>query len=81
MPIDQEHLGNADGCCPVDENTRLVAKVAHLYHERGLGESAIAERLNISQARVSRLLRDAAAQGIVRTIVVQPDSLSSDEDG
>lgn len=57
---------------------RLLVKVARLYHGRGLRQSEIAERLRISQARVSRLLQQAEAQGIVRTIVVLPPGLNSD---
>lgn len=51
---------------------RMIATVAWLYHTRGLRQSAIAERLHISQSRVSRLLEQAVELGIVRTIVVLP---------
>jgi len=51
---------------------RMIATVAWLYHTRGLRQSAIAERLHISQSRVSRLLEQAVDLGIVRTIVVLP---------
>ncbi len=51
---------------------RMVATVAWLYHTRGLRQSAIAERLNISQSRVSRMLEQAVDLGIVRTSVVLP---------
>lgn len=51
---------------------RLIATVAWLYHTRGLRQSAIAERLNISQSRVSRLLEQAVDLDIVRTVVVLP---------
>lgn len=54
---------------PVDGQVRLMTKVARLYHERGVRQAAIAESLNISQAKVSRLLKRAAAAGIVRTTV------------
>lgn len=60
------------------ERLSLVTKVAKLYHEAGLRQPEIAERLNISQSRVSRLLREAVASGVVRTIVVSPDGLFSD---
>src|SRR5947209_3259730 len=53
---------------PVDQ-VRLIMKVARMYHERGVRQPAIAERLHISQARVSRLLKRATELGIVRTIV------------
>lgn len=51
---------------------QLIATAAWLYHTRGLRQNAIAERLRISQSRVSRLLEQAAELGIVRTTVVLP---------
>jgi DNA-binding transcriptional regulator LsrR (DeoR family) len=57
---------------------RLLVKVARLYHTRGLRQSEIAERLRISQARVSRLLQQAESLGIVQTVVVLPPGLNSD---
>src|SRR6476659_6538322 len=50
----------------------MIATVAWQYHTRGLRQSAIAERLHISQSRVSRLLDQAVELGIVRTVVVLP---------
>jgi DNA-binding transcriptional regulator LsrR (DeoR family) len=55
-----------------DEHLRLMTKVARLYHERGVNQPEIARRLHVSQARVSRLLKQAEAEGIVRTTVVVP---------
>jgi DNA-binding transcriptional regulator LsrR (DeoR family) len=57
---------------PDPGSTRLIATVAWLYHTRGLRQSAIAERMRISQSRVSRLLEQAADLGIVKTLVVLP---------
>lgn len=50
----------------------MIATVAWLYHTRGMRQNAIAERLNISQSRVSRLLEQAVELDIVRTVVVLP---------
>lgn len=61
-----------------DERLSLVTKVAKLYHEAGLRQPEIAERLNLSQSRVSRLLKQATETGIVRTVVVSPEGLYSD---
>src|SRR3954451_7956233 len=58
-----------------DEQLRLMTKVARLYHEHRLRQPEIARRLHISQARVSRLLSEAAREGIVRTTVVVPDGV------
>lgn len=57
---------------PTSEDTRLMTKVARMYHEQGVRQPEIAQRLNISQPRVSRLLKKAVETGIVRTTVVAP---------
>lgn len=54
------------------EQVRLMARVARMYHERGLRQTEIAAELHLSTARVSRLLKRAAEEGIVRTIVALP---------
>lgn len=51
---------------------RLLVKVARLYHTHGRRQAEIAERLQISQSRVSRLLAQAEEAGIVRTVVAVP---------
>lgn len=56
----------------------LLTKVARMYHERGLTQPEVAELLNLSQSRVSRLLREATDLGIVRTIVVAPTGVHTD---
>jgi len=57
---------------------RLLAKVARMYHERGIRQPRIAADLNISQPRVSRLLKQAGDMGVVRTVVVMPAGTHSD---
>lgn len=54
------------------EQIRLLTKVARMYHERGMRQPLIAKQLHISQPRVSRLLKQAADLGIVRTAVISP---------
>ncbi|WP_311380469.1 sugar-binding transcriptional regulator [Arthrobacter sp. ISL-72] len=56
----------------------LMVKAARMYHEQNMSQAEIAERLNVSQSRVSRWLTDAAREGIVRTIVVAPAGTESD---
>lgn len=56
----------------------LLVKVSRLYYEDGMKQPAIADLLHISQARVSRLLRQAMDQGIVRISVVPPVGLHPD---
>ena len=46
-------------------------KVARLYHESGLTQAAIAQRLRLSRQKIQRLLDAALEKGIVR-IVVEP---------
>lgn len=60
------------------ERLPLVVKVARLYHEHGLRQPEIAARLNMSQSRVSRLLKEGVEAGIVRTIVVEPPGMFSE---
>lgn len=60
------------------EQARLIVRTARLYHEQGLRQAQIAERLHISQTRVSRLLRQAVKLGIVRTVVTTPPTFSPD---
>ena len=54
---------------------RLMTRAALLHHMEGARQVEIAEKLGISQAGVSRLLRMAEAHGIIRKIVVPPDGL------
>jgi len=55
----------------VDE-LRLMTKVARMYHEQGLRQTEIMERLNMSQSTISRLLKRAEKAGIVRITVSVP---------
>lgn len=57
------------------EVLRMITKVAQLYHAKGLKQADIAERLGLSQARVSRLLAAAKEEGIVVSVVVPPAGL------
>ena len=56
----------------------MLVKVARMYHEQGLRQPEIAERLHVSQSRVSRLLKEAVSRGIVRTVVVAPPGSFAD---
>lgn len=60
------------------ESLRMMTKVSHLYHSMGFVQTEIAKKLNLSQARVSRLLAAAEDQGIVRRIVFPPQGLFSE---
>lgn len=55
-----------------NDELRLMAKIAHLYYERGARQAEIAAQLDLSQATVSRLLKRAHDEQIVRIIVSMP---------
>lgn len=54
------------------EELRLMTKVARMYYEQNLRQPEIAERLNLSQATISRLLKRAEREQIVRITVSVP---------
>ncbi|HML20543.1 MAG TPA: sugar-binding transcriptional regulator [Aggregatilinea sp.] len=60
------------------EELRLMAKVAHLYHTEGLTQKEIGARLTLSQATISRLLKRAIDEKIVRTTVSLPAGVYAD---
>lgn len=60
------------------DRLRLLTRVARLYHEKGVRQPEIAAQLNLSQPRVSRLLKEAVERGIVRTVVIPPTGVHAD---
>ena len=54
------------------DEVRLIARVARLYYESGLKQPEIARRLQLSQPKVSRLLKQAVDRDIVRITVRVP---------
>jgi len=60
------------------EQLRTVARVARLYYSYGLKQTEIAKKLDVSQARVSRLLSLADDLGVVRTRFIAPRGIHSD---
>lgn len=54
---------------------RLIARVAQMYHLEGRRQAEIAQHLRMSQATVSRMLKKAQAEEIVRTAVVAPSGV------
>ncbi len=76
MPLEPDAHAISAGA--TTEHLRLLARVARMYHERGLKQQQIAVQLGLSQARVSRLLKEAGVRGIVRSIVVLPDGVHTD---
>ncbi|MCB0195164.1 MAG: sugar-binding transcriptional regulator [Anaerolineae bacterium] len=54
---------------------RMITNVARLYYEQELSQTEIAARLSLSQSTVSRLLKRARQEKIVRTIVSVPSGI------
>ena len=54
------------------DELRLMVRVARLYYEQELGQPEIAAQLDLSQSSVSRLLKRARQEQIVRTTVTAP---------
>lgn len=61
----------------IDE-LRLLAKVARMYYQQGLRQTEITERLNVHQSTVSRLLKRAEKEGIVRISLSVPSGAHPD---
>ncbi|NTW42334.1 MAG: sugar-binding transcriptional regulator [Cellulomonadaceae bacterium] len=61
-----------------EDQMRLMAKIARMYHERGMRQSQIADELHVSQPRVSRLLKRAGEVGIVRMTIALPSGVHTD---
>ncbi|WFU12112.1 sugar-binding transcriptional regulator (plasmid) [Rhizobium sp. CB3090] len=51
---------------------RLISRVAQMYHIERKRQADIAQHLRLSQATVSRMLKRAEAEDIVRTTVIPP---------
>jgi DNA-binding transcriptional regulator LsrR (DeoR family) len=60
------------------DELRLMTRVARLYHDEGARQPEIAARLRLSQPKVSRLLKQAQAEGIVRISVRPPSGTNPD---
>lgn len=61
----------------IDE-MRLMVRVARMYYERSMSQSAIAEQLGLSQPTVSRLFKRAKDEGVIRITVNTPQGIYTD---
>lgn len=61
----------------IDE-LRLMAKLANMYYTQGLRQTEICRRLGIHQSTVSRVLKKAEREGIVRVTVSLPVGTHTD---
>jgi len=60
------------------DELRLMTLVARMYYERGLNQPEIATQLDLSQATISRLLKRAQQEKIVRITVSAPSGIYTD---
>jgi len=60
---------------------RLISRVAQMYHIEHKRQADIAQHLRLSQATVSRMLKRAEAEDIVRTTVIPPAGTYADMEG
>jgi deoxyribonucleoside regulator len=60
------------------DDIQLMIQVARFYHENHLNQEEVARRLNLTRQKVSRLLIAAKSQGIVRTVIYNPNPGDSD---
>lgn len=54
------------------EEPRLIARVARLYYESKMTQNEIADKLGLSQAAISRLLKQGERDGIIKVVVNVP---------
>jgi DNA-binding transcriptional regulator LsrR (DeoR family) len=60
------------------DELRLMAKVARMYYVQGIRQKAITERLQVHQSTVSRMLKRARENNMVRFSVTAPPGIFSD---
>jgi DNA-binding transcriptional regulator LsrR (DeoR family) len=60
---------------PRIDELRMIARVARMYYEWDMRQSEIAQRLDLSQATVSRLLNRSKEDGIIRISINLPSGV------
>jgi DNA-binding transcriptional regulator LsrR (DeoR family) len=68
----------ARGIVVEDLGTRLLVKVAQLYHLQGLNQDQIGRQLGVSRSKVSRMLKEARERGLVEISIHHPARFSLD---
>jgi DNA-binding transcriptional regulator LsrR (DeoR family) len=59
-----------------DQGTRLLVKMAQLYHLQGLNQDQIGRQLGVSRSKVSRMLKEARERGLVEISIHYPSRFS-----
>ena len=62
------------------QSTNLILKAADMYYNQGIRQQEISEKLEISISTVSRLLKKAKEQEIVRFTIDQKSGMSDTGD-
>ncbi len=57
---------------------RMISRIAQMYHIEGHKQADIASRLKVSQTTVSRMLKRAQEEGIIRTSIISPSGTYSE---
>jgi DNA-binding transcriptional regulator LsrR (DeoR family) len=63
---------------PTNDELRLITRVTKMYYELGSSQAEIATRLSLSQSTVSRLIRRAREEGIIRFNIHIPAGVNVD---
>jgi DNA-binding transcriptional regulator LsrR (DeoR family) len=66
---------------PRRDELRQIAKVAGLYYQRGMRQADIAAQMSLSQSTVSRLLKRAEQEHVVRITVSVPPGAHTELEG
>src|SRR5436309_12554443 len=66
----------ATGRVVEDQATRLLVKVAQLYHLQGLNQDQIGRQVGVSRSKVSRMLKEARERGLVEISIHYPARFS-----
>ena len=62
----------------LNNDLRLMTKVARMYYEENMRQADIARQLGVSQATVSRLFNRAKEEGVVRITINTPTGVYVD---
>src|SRR3954470_23172704 len=68
----------ATGRVVEDQGTRLLVKVAQLYHLQGLNQDQIGRQLGVSRSKVSRMLKEGRERGLVEISIHYPSRFALD---
>ncbi len=68
FPLDRRNLSEED---------HLILKVLRLYYEHHLTQSEVAQRMGFSRPKVSKLISEGRARGLVKIEIAEPSEDSA----